>query len=499
MSADATADLLRRAHDSRIIVIGGGIAGLVAAWDCAKVGLRVSVLEAADEAGGAIRTRVVAGVPLDVGAESYATRGGHVRALLSELGLDGEIVRPRGGRAWLAGVPRVGAAPLPAGGLLGIPENPFADDVRRVIGWRGAWRAYVDRLRPVLTIGHQHSLGTLVSSRMGARVLERLVAPVVQGVYSARPEEIDVDAAAPGLNAALTRVGTLSGAVVAMRGDRDPKLAPGAAVEGLRGGMGRLVDALVERIRELGGEVVTGAPVRSIARGEDDWVVRREADDAAERRGDAVATPAEALEDVRGDAVIVATGEEAARRLLSPLVPALPTDAGVHPVVEVVTLVVDAPALDAAPRGSGVLTVPGSHVAKALTHVTAKWQWVADAFGESGRHVVRVSFGAQGEAPATAALSDDDAFDLAREQASVLLGVSLPADAVVDAHRASYAQSQPASAIGLAESAARARASVADAGTMAVVGAWLAGTGLANVVPDALAGAERIRTEVLWR
>ncbi|MFM9577963.1 hypothetical protein ACKI2A_48370, partial [Streptomyces turgidiscabies] len=80
------------------------------------------------------------------------------------------------------------------------------------------------------------------------------------------------------------------------------------------------------------------------------------------------------------------------------------------------TLVVDAPALDAAPRGTGVLTVPGSHVAKALTHSTAKWDWVRDAT-EPGIHVVRVSFGAQGEEPATAALDDDAAGALALSEA----------------------------------------------------------------------------------
>lgn len=210
-SAAEPSDLAARAADKHVVVVGGGIGGLVAARECAKVGMRVTVLEAADDLGGAIRRVGLDGVIVDAGAESYATRGGLVRALVEELGLADRIVVPQAGGAWLAGIPGVGAAPLPAGGILGIPANPFQPDVRRIIGWSGVWRAYLDRVRPPLTIGHQLSLGKLVASRMGAKVRDRLVAPVTTGVYSASPDDVDIDVAAPGLNAALTRVGSLSG------------------------------------------------------------------------------------------------------------------------------------------------------------------------------------------------------------------------------------------------------------------------------------------------
>lgn len=489
--------LRERAAATRVVVIGGGVAGLVAALECAKVGLTVTVLEGGATPGGAVRRADVGGLALDVGAESYATRGGHARALIDELGIGDRVVAPAGGRAWLAGVPGVGAAPMPAGGVLGIPENPFAPDVRRVIGWPGAWRAYVDRLRPVLTIGHEHSLATLVRSRMGARVLDRLVAPVVQGVYSARPDDIDVDTAAPGLNAALTQAGSLSGAVAALRGGK-PAAAPGAAVNGLQGGMSTLVDALVRRLGELDVELRTNSEAVAIERAEGGWRV-----DVAETTvRDAEAPAADSLgsepSSLFADVVVVAVPEDAARRLLAPVVPELPA-AGERPapVVEVVTLVVDAPALDDAPRGSGVLCVPGTHTAKALTHVTAKWPWVAAAAG-AGRHVVRVSFGAQGEAPATAALDEDGAARLALAEASALLGVDLPASVLVAARRERYEQSQPASVIGQADAAARARAAVGEQEGLGVVGAWIAGTGLAQVIPDAIAEADRLRHGALW-
>ncbi|WP_337026794.1 protoporphyrinogen/coproporphyrinogen oxidase, partial [Microbacterium sp. LB16] len=360
------ADLAARAAEKHVVVIGGGIGGLIAARECAKVGMRVTVLEEADALGGAIRRVDLDGVVVDAGAESYATRGGHVRALVEELGLGDRVVLPQAGGAWLAGIPGVGAAPVPVGGILGIPANPFQDDVRRVIGWSGVWRAYLDRVRPPLTIGHQLSLGKLVASRMGAKVRDRLVAPVTTGVYSASPEDVDIDAAAPGLNAALTRVGSLSGAVQALRDDAAGRAqgatseakAPGSAVEGLSGGMSALVDALAEDLTGLGAEVRTGSRVRSLRKADGAWSVEVEvaaeavveapsSDEGAvvaDLRAAELAAAESATEELSADAVIVATSESVARGLLATAVPALSAaEAASSPEIEIVTLLPDAP------------------------------------------------------------------------------------------------------------------------------------------------------------
>ncbi|MEV7632506.1 protoporphyrinogen oxidase [Microbacterium sp. NPDC089318] len=487
MTPEPSPELAARAAQQHVIVVGGGIGGLVAARECAKVGMRVTVLEASDAPGGSIRTAELDGIVVDVGAESFATRGGHVRALVDELGLSDAVVPPQGGGAWLSGIPDAPDAPLPKGSLLGIPANPFQDDVRRIIGWRGAWRAYVDRLRPPLTIGHERSLGRLVGSRMGARVRDRLVAPVTAGVYSADPDDVDTDVAAPGLNAALTRVGSLTGAVGLLAAEREGK-APGAAVLGLVGGMGRLVEALRGDLIAYGVDIRTGARVTRLDRDGDGWTV--EIDPPAEEDPDA---PAETS--LHASGVIVATAEPPARRLIDAHVEEL-GEAGQSPEIEIVTLLLDAPELDSAPRGSGVLTVPGSHTAKALTHSTAKWGWLREA--AAGRHLVRVSFGSQGEPAATAALDDDAAAELALTEASALLGVTLRPSQLLAAHRARHVQAQPTSLIGATERRAAVRAAVTAAPGLAVVGAWVAGTGLAQVIPDAVAEADRLRADLLW-
>ncbi|MFX7784972.1 NAD(P)-binding protein, partial [Acinetobacter baumannii] len=74
--SDPLERLAKHAHESHVVVAGGGVAGLVAALECAKVGRRVTVLEASDAFGGVVRSAEVGGLTLDVGAESFATRGG---------------------------------------------------------------------------------------------------------------------------------------------------------------------------------------------------------------------------------------------------------------------------------------------------------------------------------------------------------------------------------------------------------------------------------------
>lgn len=508
-----------RAAGLHVVVIGGGMAGLVAALQCAKVGLSVTVVEASDRVGGTVRSAELDGLVLDTGVEGFSTRGGHVRALIGELGLDDAVVPPAGGRRWVAGLPGNAAAPLPEDGILGIPANPFTADVRAIIGWRGAWRAYADRIRPVLTIGQEHSLGRLVRTRLGDRVADRLVAPVTAGVYFADADDIDVDMAAPGLNPALTRTGSLLSAVAFLRTDTAADGGDEATprIEGLDGGMTQLVDALRDRLEQLGVRVRTGAAAERVApRPGGGWAVELARDEGArdegargELAGDeltpdegAAADAADAQPDdprLPADAVIVATPEAEARRLLAPVVPGLAAASGSPvpvPVIEVVTLLLETPLLDTNPRGAVVLTVPGSRAAAAVAHTSAEWEWIARAAG--GRHVVRVSFGGARAAPATEGMDDAEAIALAVREASDLLGVPFGGEAVRAADRARFVQAPPASAIGQAQAAHAARAAIGDVHGLGAAGAWLAGTGLAQVVPDALEEGDRVRREVLW-
>ena len=111
-------------------------------------------------------------------------------------------------------------------------------------------------LLPFAAVRDGQSLGDLVRRRMGPRVLDSLVAPVVLGIHSRHPDELEVDRVAPGLRKAIARTGSLSRAVLSLRA-----AAPaGSAVAGIDGGIHRIVDALVADLRQRGVSVRTGVP-----------------------------------------------------------------------------------------------------------------------------------------------------------------------------------------------------------------------------------------------
>jgi len=449
-----------------VVVVGGGVAGMVAARDLAVGGARVTLLEATGRLGGKVGSHEVGGVTLDSGAESFATRGGTVETLVRELGLGDELVTPAGGGAWLQ--PTDGPAlPLPAAGLLGIPSVPLARDVIAVVGLPGALRAQLDALMGGLVASRERTLGAMVRRRMGRAVLDRLVAPVTTSIHSAHPDELEVDTVAPRLRAALLSEASLARGVLKLR-ERAPA---GAAVQGLRGGVFRLAEALAADL----------AARASIERPDDEWAeaVRRIEGGGAGEVDVRLSAPVAAVD---GAGATLADG---ARVDADHVVLAAPLGEQPGPAIALVTLVVDAPALDAAPRGTGVIVAPRSSEAsdrpapraKALTHVTAKWAWVRESAGAS--HVLRLSY------PEPAASAPDLA-DLARRDAALLLGVDLPPGRVLAAARADW--TAPATSTrdadeGVTEVGER----VAGAGLAAVVGHTRASCGnlLRRLAPPA--------------
>ncbi|MCK9795103.1 FAD-dependent oxidoreductase [Isoptericola sp. 4D.3] len=472
------------------VVVGGGIGGLVAARTLVHRGLQVVVLEASDRVGGPVRGGAFGSLPrvrLDLGAESFAARGTAVSDLAGELGLD--VVSPAPLPAWGYAAGR--SFPLPKAGVLGIPSVPWAPDVRRAIGWPGVVRAALDRVLPRFVVDTT-DLGTFVRSRLGRRVAERLVAPVATGVHSAPLDRLDVAAVAPGLLDAFAREGSLSLAVGALRA-----AAPaGSAVRGVDGGIHALVEALTGEIAASAEEfadsprtdatgpihaaVRVGQQVVGVERAGADWQVTTAA-------GDTVRAPR-----------LVVTAPQVAT-LLGPWVQpldggsegggvAVPTpEAGAD--IWLATLLLDAPELDDAPRGSGLLVAPDDEAAgpairaKALTHATAKWPWLADrvraALGP-GVHVVRLSYGRIGTPTAPPTV------DEAARDASALLGVDLT-DRVRDHLLQRWDGSLPPPTPAYRTDVAAFAAAVGHTPGLSVTGGWVAGTGLAAIVAHAQA------------
>ncbi len=458
---------------SRVSVIGGGIAGLVAARELANSGLRVTVHEAGAGLGGRIRQETVGGVTVEVGAESFATRGGAVAELIAELGASSAVVAPDPRGSWVVSPTR--ALPLPPAGSLGIPADPLSRRTVRTLGLPGALRAAIEPLLPRNIGARAENLADLVRLRLGARTLDRLVRPIALGVYSADPAELPLSRF-PDLTAAYARHGSLLRASRELRGQAT---AAGGAVAGMRGGLGAIVDTLASQLADAGVEIRLEEPVDRLTSPDGAWLL-------AARTGVPLG---------RADAVLIAAPERQARQLLQADPPA-----AAEVQVEVVVLVIDDARLDTAPRGTGALVTGApdaadpSHAtwvrAKALTHATAKWEDLAER-APAGTHVVRLSYGSAGAPPATTGLDDADVQRLALHDASRILGIGLSAQQVRGMTRAPWRFGAPGgarSANDLAwatESAARLGATA----PLAFAGDWVSGTGLASVVPGARAAA----------
>lgn len=443
-----------------VVVVGGGVAGLVAARDLAKAGAHVVLLEASGVLGGMVRRHTVAGIDLDMAADSFATRTDAISRLAIELGLGNDVVTPDQRGAWL--MTRDGrTAPIPATGLLGIPSTPMAADVLAVIGQKAGLRAQMDSLLPSPVGAKAASLGELVRRRMGERVLDDLVVPIAGGVHSMHPDRLDPDRVAPGLRAALLRDGSLGRAVLALRS----RAAAGSAVQGIRGGIVRLVDELVADMETYRVDVR----------------LRTRATAVSEHHVEVTGADGE-TETLVADHVLSSTADPQR------------TAAADRTGIELVTLVVDEPALDAAPRGTGMLVHPDAEGvgAKALTHATVKWPWLAEASG--GAHVLRLSYATDADGgesrdeaggadvPGVATSLPVDPADptgvRAVRDAVTLLGVRFGTDRVRGAARVRW-YGPDTTAAGLAEG-------------VIGIGEASSGRGLSGIVASARTAAQRI-------
>lgn len=360
----------------RAVVVGGGITGLTAAHLLTQRGWEVTVLEADERLGGKLRTEELAGQRLDVGADSFLIREPHAVDLARSLGLGEDLRHPGASEVWLAIGGRLRR--LPEGTVFGVPTDLVALARARVLSPTGFARAASEPLRPRSEpLRHDRCVGGIVAERFGNEVVDRLVEPLLGGVYAGDAYALSVQATMPLLADAAGEEGSLLRNLAARR----PERAGAPIFATVTGGLERLVHALVERL----GDVRAGVAVTALGRGASGWRVTTRGPD----HGDA---------EVDADVVVVTTPAPVTARLLTPVSPgaARELEALRYASVAVVTLVYPQAATLRVPAGSGML-VPRSQggLVKAATWTSQKWPHLA----EDGRFVVRASVGRIGEPP----------------------------------------------------------------------------------------------------
>jgi oxygen-dependent protoporphyrinogen oxidase len=227
-----------------VVVVGGGIAGLVAAYSLVKSGWReVVLLEASDRLGGKIRTRRYAGATLEAGPDWFLTRGDTMVELCDALGLIKDLVAPAVSSTliWQGGRLRT----APAGFVRGIPTSMRGILTCQHLSVPGRVRALGDLVLPGPLRGPDISIGQLVRRRFGRELLERVVDPMLAASRSGSADSMSLAAAAPEINhAARSSRSVMRG----VRTDEAPLKWP--AFLGLRSGMERLVAALATELSD---------------------------------------------------------------------------------------------------------------------------------------------------------------------------------------------------------------------------------------------------------
>lgn len=434
-----------------VVVIGGGVAGLVAARDLVAAGRDVLLLEGSPEVGGKLRSGEVAGLTVDVGAEAMLARRPEGVDLAAEIGAG--LVHPTGAASavWSRGALRT----MPRS-LMGVPFDLDQLAASGVLSAEGLARV---RDESVTEVGDDVSVGDLVAARLGDELVDRLVEPLLGGVYAGHARRISAAAAVPQL-LAMARRGSLLEQTAAVPVSPTPVFAT------LPGGMGRLPGLL----RDSGGfEVRTSATVRALRRTPSGWAL--------------TVGPTTGPEVVEAATVVLATPAAPTARLLADVAPDAAAElAAVETAsVAVVTLAFRAQDVpDALFERSGFLVPPvEQRTIKASTFSFAKWAWVREL--DPDVVVLRTSLGRHGE-ETTLQAADEGLVRVSLADLASLAGITARP---VDTHVQRWGGGLPQYAVGHLDRVARVRTAVGRHPGLAVCGAAYDGVGIPAVIGSA--------------
>jgi oxygen-dependent protoporphyrinogen oxidase len=462
-----------------VAVIGGGVAGLTAAFLLKDAGLAVTVLEGSPRLGGKLSVSEVGGVAVDAGAEALLARRPEGVGLIGELGLSGELETPGTTAAgiWTRG--RIRA--LPRQQFMGVPADFDELAATGILSGGGLTRARQDLSLPDSARDGDESVTSRVGSRFGPEVVDRLVEPLLGGVYAGRCEDLSFEATLPALALAARGRRSLTQAAASLLPPPPPDQAatdqsaparPTPVFTTLTGGLGILPAALAEA---SGAVVRTSAMVRELARTAAGW-----------RLTIGSAHDPELLD---ADAVILAVPGRPASRLLAAA--AGPAAAALGEIryasMAIVTLAYPVAAFDAPVTGSGYLVpaVDGRTV-KAVTFSTVKWPHLLAR--SPGLHIVRCSVGRLGE---DSVLQRDDA-ELAALAAADLADATGVRGQPVDVRVSRWGGGLPQYSVGHLDRVARIRAGVAALPGLAVCGAAYDGVGIPACISTARLAVDQV-------
>ncbi|MFG3282571.1 protoporphyrinogen oxidase [Streptomyces sp. NPDC048111] len=451
-----------------IVVVGGGISGLAAAHRLLASGARVTVLEGSAVLGGKLLAGEIEGAPVDLGAESMLARRPEGVDLARAVGLGDRIQAPAaaGAALWTRGALR----PMPTGHVMGVPAEPAT--LHGILSAEGLARVAQDRELAPSEVGEDIGVGEYVARRVGREVVDRLVEPLLGGVYAGDAYRISMRAAVPQLFEAARGHRSLLDGVRAVQAAAAARAQGGPVFAGLDGGIGTLPVAVAAAVRDQGGEIRTESPVLALTRAADGWRIRTDTG-VIEADGVVLATPAWSASALLADEAPAAAAELAEVEYAS---------------MVLVTLAFRRSDLAGLEERSGFLVPPvDGRTIKASTFSTHKWSWVKER--GSDLFVLRTSIGRYGE-ERHLDWDDADLVDVSLGDLGEAVGLSAkPVATTVNR----WIGGLPQYPVGHLDKVARVRAEVAKLPGLRICGAAYDGVG----IPACIASARRAADEII--
>lgn len=442
---------------SHIVVVGGGIAGLAAAYELRDHD--VTIVDGAARLGGKLAMTVVGDLEVDAGAEAFLVRVPEAVDLVTKVGLGDGLVNPATSSATVWSRDRL--RPLPARTVMGVPSS--LSSLKGVLSRPELTRAALDLVLPGAGHDEDISVGALVGRRLGRAVVERLVDPLLGGVYAGRADELSLRATVP-------QFADASGSLIRAARDIVPGESTAPVFATVRSGLG----VFAQRVAEASGAaVVTGRPVRRLDRTVSGFRVVHGAtvDEQA----------------IDADAVVVAVPAAPAARLLHDIAPPAAVELAAVDAASLAIVTTAWRRSDAAVSGTSGYLVPAiaGRAVKAVTFSSQKWAHV----GSDDLVAVRASIGRYGDS-AVLQRDDEELIDLAVTELTSIAGYR---GRPVAAKVSRWGGGLPQYAVGHVDRVRRIRSAVADVPGLAVCGATYDGVGIPACIRTGVAAAAQVR------
>jgi len=474
-------------RDRHIVVIGGGITGLAAAYEITRLApsVRVTLLEASHRLGGKIGTEQVDGFTIEAGPDSFLSAKPRGVGLFQELGIEDHLqgVTVQKDRAYI--LLNDAMHPIPEGltGLVPTRLGPLSQS--SLLSWPGKVRVALDYVLPPRRDDADESVGHFVRRRLGDQAWERLVEPLMAGIYAANGDELSLNATFPQLRKAEVEHGGLIRGVLAARQSTPAASSPKSPFLSPKGGMGELVAALEQRLHTAGASIqlnTTALDISPLSLG----TGRRAGGEGLQPNYRVLLEYGQKIE---ADAIILATPAHATAPLLANIAPDVAQDltAIPHASTAIVSLAYRRQEIPH-PLASHGYVVPRVAGGAILAGTWSSRKWANRA--PEGWELLRVFIGRSGQDGDLMAADDDALIALARTEVRTRLGVEAP-PGLSRVQR--WPLGMPQYVLGHPERIARIEAAMHNHPGLALAGNAYRGVG----IPDCIASGEAAARAIL--